>query len=594
MKLRRMRLRLRRQIRSGQQQVEDLGTQAEQNLDRHLLRRFENLKPVRRFVIGWLGLMVLLIAVVVAQNSSLSGYYQTLRPVPGGIYNEGVKGRFTNADPLFATSDADLTVSRLVFAGLLTYDKQGRLAGELAKDYSVDEHGSTYTVHLKPHLTWQDGRPLTSADVVFTYHLIQNPDVRSALQASWQGIEVSAPDSQTVVFKLPGVLAAFPYNMTNGIVPEHLLAKIPPTDLRSADFNTVDPVGAGPFSWQALKVNGDGDPAHYQVQIGLTPFAGYALGKPKLQKFDVQVFADKEQMVKAFAARQLTAMVGLSETPKELRAKANVQQRDLALRAATMVFFKTSSGILADSQVRQALVKATNGPQIINSLDYAARRVREPLLPGQVAYDPSLVQPGFDLAGAKALLENDGWKTATKDGLLSKNNQVLNINLTAADTSEYHTVARQLITQWRQVGANLHVQFLNGAEFQSALLNHNYEAVLNGISIGVDPDVFVYWDSSQADIRSAHLNFSEYKNPTADAALEAGRTRLDPLLRTIKYKPFLQAWQQDNPAVGLYQPRLLYMTNGVVSGLTDEPLPTVTDRFINVQNWEIRQAKVTD
>jgi ABC-type transport system substrate-binding protein len=136
---------------------------------------------------------------------------------------------------------------------------------------------------------------------------------------------------------------------------------------------------------------------------------------------------------------------------------------------------------------------------------------------------------------------------------------------------------------------------LSTVDFQNALTYHNYSAVLNGISIGIDPDVFVYWASSQASISAINdLNFSEYKNPTADAALEAGRTRLEPQLRTIKYQPFLQAWQQDAPALGLYQPRLLYLTNGLVDGLQPGPIVSSADRFNNVQNWEIRQAKVTD
>ncbi|HMH30960.1 MAG TPA: ABC transporter substrate-binding protein, partial [Methylomirabilota bacterium] len=150
--------------------------------------------------------MLLLMGGVVVQNLALSNYYQALRTVPGGIYNEGVEGRFTNANPLFATSNADNTVSRLVFAGLLKYGSDGKLAGDLAKDYQVDERGITYTVHLKKGLKWQDGQPLTSADVLYTYQMIQNPDVRSPLQGGWQGIKVSAPDAGTVVFELPGPL----------------------------------------------------------------------------------------------------------------------------------------------------------------------------------------------------------------------------------------------------------------------------------------------------------------------------------------------------------------------------------------------------
>ena len=145
MRTRLIRLRFRRRLRKGQRQVEGLGQQAEQEIERHLFRRFDSLRHIRRFLFGWLGLLVLLIGGVAVQNLSLSGYYQTLRTVPGGIYNEGVLGQFTNANPLYATSDADLTVSRLVFAGLFTYNNQGQLVGDLASGYDVDVHHTTYT-----------------------------------------------------------------------------------------------------------------------------------------------------------------------------------------------------------------------------------------------------------------------------------------------------------------------------------------------------------------------------------------------------------------------------------------------------------------
>ncbi|PIZ61891.1 hypothetical protein COY17_03475 [Candidatus Saccharibacteria bacterium CG_4_10_14_0_2_um_filter_52_9] len=590
----RLRFRFRRRVRKSQRQVEDLSTQAEEHIDRHLLRRFSRLAPVQRFVISWLGLLVLLIGAMVAQNLSLSSHYQTLRTIPGGIYNEGVHGRFTNASPLYATSDADTTVSRLIFAGLLSVDEWGKPVGDLASDYNVDAHGTTYTVHLKPGLKWQDGQPLTSADVLFTYRAIQNPDAKSPLQSSWQGIEVAAPDARTVTFKLPGLLAAFPYNLTNGIVPKHLLDSVPPADLRSADFNTVKPVGAGPFAWQAIEVSGDGNPRNAQEQIALTPFADYQGGKPKLQKFIVQVFANQQQMINAFKSNQLTAVEGLNELPHEVADNPSAQVHSLLLRAANMVFFKTSEGVLADSQVRQALVQSVNVPHIIHSLGYQTREVREPLLLGQVGYDSSLKQPAYNPKAARTLLESAGWVKGKQD-IRRKADKSLRFTLTAASTAESRAVAHQLQSYWHDLGVKAEIQFLDTSEFQNSLTYHGYEAILNGISIGTDPDVFVYWDSSQADIRSANrLNISEYKSTTADTALEAGRTRLDPKLRTIKYKPFLQAWQQNNPALGLYQPRLLYLTNGFVAGLTAQPINSSTDRFINVQNWEIREAKVTN
>lgn len=589
-----IRLRFRRRLRKGQRQVEDLGQQAEQQIEQHLFRRFDRLAPIKRFLAGWLGLVLLLIGGLIIQNLSLSGYYQTLGPIPGGIYNEGLEGRFTNANPLYATSDADATVSRLVFAGLFTYNEQGNLTGVLASGYDVDAHGTTYTVRLKPHLTWQDGRPLTSSDVVFTYQMIQNPDAESPLRSSWQGITVTAPNPLTVVFKLPNALAAFPYNLTNGIVPRHLLMHIPPSDLRSADFNTVHPVGAGPFSWQAIAVTGAGDPSNTAEQIALAPFAGYAGGAPKLQKFVVQVFASRNQLVHAFQGGQLTAVEGLNDPPAALLNARSVMQHSLLLRAENMVFFRTSAGVLADANVRQALVRAADVPNIIAGLGYPTRAVREPLLTGQIGYDPSLTQAAFNPKAARQLLDADGW-AAGANGLRSKAGKPLAFSLSAADTAEDRLVTGKLRTQWRAVGVQLQVQLQDPADFQSTLAYHSYDAVLYGISIGSDPDVFAYWDSSQADIRSnSRFNLSEWKNAAADTALESGRTRRDPALRVIKYKPFLQAWQQDAPALGLYQPRLLYVTNGPVAGLGDQAINTVTDRFDNVQNWEIREARVTN
>jgi peptide/nickel transport system substrate-binding protein len=285
---------------------------------------------------------------------------------------------------------------------------------------------------------------------------------------------------------------------------------------------------------------------------------------------------------------------GLDEVPPDLQGDKGVVKYNIPLRAAVMVFFKTTSGVLTDQKVRQALVRATNDPQIIQQLGYPAREVREPLLIGQLGYDASLAQPRFNLKDAQKQLDEDGWKTGN-NGVRSKNGQELEFTLVAPDTPESRMVTRNLQKQWAAAGVRLTVRLLGSDDFQSALTNHSYDAILNGISIGTDPDVFVYWDSSQADVRSSQrLNLSEYKNTTADTALEAGRTRLDPALRVIKYKPFLQAWQQDAPAVGLYQPRYLYLTNGPVAGLTQRPINSPTDRFEDVQDWMIREAKVTD
>lgn len=592
MELRRLRLRLRRRFRVAKKQSQDIGKTLEVGTEQYIFKRFDRLRQIQRFVFVWTTLVVLLVALVIVQTFSLTQYYQKPAFVPGGIYNEGLQGSFTNANPIYATTEADVTVSRLVFAGLLKYDGLGNLVEDLASSYSVDAKGTTYTVVLRPNLRWHDGQPITSRDVVFTFNAIQNPDSRSPLLVGWQGVTVTAVDAVTVTFKLPTALASFPTNLTTGIVPEHVLGKIAAPDLRSAEFNTTRPIGAGPFQWQDIAITNDGKEKGVHQKVGLTAFGGYHAGAPRLQKFVVHVFSNETQAVQAFQKGELTGLAGFSELPKGTQGN-DVHEYSLPLRAATMVFFKTNAGVLSDKTVRQSLVRAVDVQKVVSRLGYPVRQVQEPILAGQIGYDKTLAQYAYDSQKAQADLTAAGWVLG-KNGVRVKDKQTLSFTVTASDTRDARRIGPALIGYWRAVGVDARIDYASPGEFQNAVTYHNYDALLNGVAIGSDPDVFAYWDSSQADIRATHrLNFSEYSSAAADASLEAGRTRIDPTLRAIKYKAFLAAWQQDAPALALYQPRSLYITRTVVDGLSESPINTTADRLANAAQWQIRQSRVT-
>jgi ABC-type transport system substrate-binding protein len=129
------------------------------------------------------------------------------------------------------------------------------------------------------------------------------------------------------------------------------------------------------------------------------------------------------------------------------------------------------------------------------------------------------------------------------------------------------------------------VHYYSNDDIQKAVVpSHDYDILLYGISIGVDPDVFAYWDSSQASLSSqGHLNLSEYKSKAADQALESGRTRTDPELRATKYRGFLTAWANDVPALALYQPNSIYVSRGPVFNFERKAANTSADRFYNVK-----------
>lgn len=572
---------------------EHLGEQFETNF----LERFNRLAPVWRFVVSWLLLFVLLGGCTVAQLLALRGQYQTLQPVPGGIYSEGIEGQFTTASPLYAVNEVDTSVSRLLFAGLLKYDEHNHLTGDLADGWSANSSGTVYTVHLRPGLVWQDGQPLTASDVAFTYRTIQQPDVNSPLRSSWQGVTVAATGVQTVTFTLPNPLSSFPYALTNGIVPQHILAGVNVADLRSAAFNTNNPIGAGPFRWASLGTSNN-DPANAEQQISLVPFEHYWAGKPHLSAFSIHTFTNHQALIGAYRDRTILAVAGLHSVPPDFAKDDSSVVYNLPLTAATMVFFKTTQGVLNDVKVRQALVAAADRAAIVAQLGYPVVPVNEPLLVGQLGYDTAFGQQTNRPAQAGSLLDAAGWSMGPK-GIRTKNGQPLTFNLSVdKGNDEYIKVAKLLSKQWRAVGVDARVLEQVPADFQSALSpqsSHSYDAVLYGIAVGADPDVFVYWDSSQADVRSQNrLNFSEYKSNAADVSLEAGRTRLDSQLRAIKYKSFLKTWQADAPALGLYQPRFLYISHTPVYGLSEHQINSDAERYDNVYNWMIHTGWVTN
>ncbi len=585
--------RLGRLVRNRQRQATRVTKLTDRSIERHFFSRLDKFTKIRRFVISWVLLFVLLIGAVVAQNNALGGYYQTTKPVAGGIFREGIVGTFTNANPVFATTEVDLAVSKLLFAGLFKYDKGNNLTGDLAKSWRVDTTGKIYTVKLRPNLVWQDGKPLTAEDVAYTYAAIQNPDAESPLRSNWVGIKAVATDKLTVVFTLPNPLSSFVYNLTNGIVPAHLLKKLPMAGLRSAPFNTQSPVGAGPFVWNDIKISGR-NASSAQESIGLLPFKQYWAGQPQLRTFIVQAFAREQDMVDAYKSNQLNAMAGLKQLPVGMDDQTKVNSRNFIATAANMVFFRTSEGVLKDKIVRQALVGAADPSKITSQLDYPAPRVKQPILASQFAYNPKYNQQTNQLDVAAKQLDKAGW-IAGPDGIRIKKTQRLSFTLVAADSKEQRMITKTLKRQWLKLGVEMNISLRNDDSFHAALVSHEYDAILYGITIGADPDVFVYWDSSQNDIRAANrLNLSEYSSSEADLALEAGRTRTGEALRRIKYETFLKTWQTDAPALGLYQPRFLYVSHSPIYGLDQLTLNTATERYDTVSNWKIRTAKVTN
>lgn len=580
----------RRRLLRRQRDAAELGRQADQQIEKLLLRRFERLLSVKKFVFLWLILFVLLILTTVLQTGALSTYYQSFQPTAGGVFAEGVIGKFSNANPIYATGAIDRAVSRLVFSSLFKYDNHNQLVGDLAESWAQGPAQTHYAVKLKTNVSWQDGQKFNADDVVFTYQTIKNIEAQSPLYHSWKDINVAKIDDYNLAFDLPSSLSSFPHILTDGILPQHLLKDVPAPELRSAGFN-IEPVGTGPFSWKFLQVTGTPD-KDLEQRISLAAYKNYFNGIPRLDGLQLTAFVDEKQALSAFNKKQINALAGVEAVPAKIAKDKSVNIYNTPLTIAIMAFFKTSHPILKDVGVRQALVNGVDRAPLVDLMGYPVKLVDSPLLKGQLGRDGTVLQLPHDPGRANQLLENAGWKKGP-DGYRYKDGQPLQFKMRSQDSRHYTLVTQYLQAKWREIGVKVDVQYHDSHELQAAIIaSHDYDILVYGISLGVDPDVYAYWHSSQANINSLnHLNLSEYKSLVVDQALDGGRSRTDPGLRAVKYKPFLAAWANDAPALGLYQPNFLYISRGPISNYERKSLNTPSDRYFNVDQWMIRQER---
>lgn len=580
-------LRVKRSLRYKQKALERAGVDANKQFEYHVVRRWRNLRGVQRFVAGWLFLVTLLASGVYLQTQNLSAFYQSDQPEPGGTYREGIVGEFGNLNPIYASTNIDKAASKLIFSNLFKYNSSGEIVGDAAASWKVNKDGTIYTVKLRDNIKWHDGVRLTAEDVVFTYQTIQNPDVRSPLGPSWKDIRIEAQSELTVTFTLPNSFAPFLHSLTRGgILPKHVLSTTNPEQMRSSEFNSIAPIGSGPFKYSEVAEVGS------NKELRLRQFEEYYLGVPNITQINLIAYADQEAMVKDFNDGELAAIGGLKGVDMSvINNDINHTWNDVPLENGVYAFLRNGDDKLSDAKMRTALVRATNQVEILKSLNGRFISVDSALLKGQIGYNQDIIQHKYDPAKAKKALDDLGWKKGD-DGWRYKDNQKLTLVLTTQDSDYYPKVADQLKAQWAQVGINLEVQLVDEAAIQSNhIIPHNYQVFLTGIEIGHDPDVYPFWHSSQASIGG--FNLAEYKSDQADIALEAGRTRSDEELRDLKYKPFIEAWAQDAPAIGIYQPTYVYIQQARAKGFEPNAIASPEERYNNIHKWFINSKVKT-
>lgn len=170
------------------------------------------------------------------------------------------------------------------------------------------------------------------------------------------------------------------------------------------------------------------------------------------------------------------------------------------------------------------------------------------------------------------------------------NSAPLQFTLTTINQPQLVQVANILKADWQKVGVTVTINAVNLSDLKDIIKNRNYDALLYGQALGMMPDLYPFWHSSQ--VTDPGLNLSEYQNKNADQLLQDARQANDPATKTQKLEQLQNTILTSAPALFLYNPDYLYWVTGKVQGINTTKIVDPAKRFENISNWYVQTQRV--
>ncbi len=188
-------------------------------------------------------------AVLPGLRSQTAARRASLQEGKGGVISVAQTGGDPGVGHPILIGGTDNYLFWWAFSRLVTYDDTGAPIPDLADSWTYNAGGTELTLKLNPNAKWHDGEAVTSADVLFTFDKVKDPntktDVASNLQVGGEFVTWAAPDPQTVVLTTKVPFAPFLFALSQvGIIPKHALEGS--ADINNDPFNRK-PIGSGPF-----------------------------------------------------------------------------------------------------------------------------------------------------------------------------------------------------------------------------------------------------------------------------------------------------------------------------------------------------------
>jgi len=532
----------------------------------------------------------------VASFSFLAGYdYWALRtpsPNAGGSYSEGVVGEPRYINPVLASAnEVDKDLTTLIFSGLVKHDNAGKIVPDLAENFQILDNGKTYEFTLRENLFWPDQTPFTSDDVIFTLNLIKDPKFQSPLRNSWQGVKLEKIDDRKLRIKLPVEYEPFLESAAIGILPKHLWENIQPQNFLLTQLN-IKTIGLGQYQISKITKNAAGS----IKSMELKPNQNY-YEKANIKTLTFRFYNTQDNLINAYKRHEIDGFSLNSPKEKEEVKGLSLNLYTLKLPRYYGIFFnQTKSDTLAEADVRKALSYATDRKRIVEEIFKNDAIVQNGPFPfGILDIKAPAKTYDFDLKKAEDVLEKAGWKKTEENGIRSKKiknkKTQLELVLATTDWPELTQVASLIKNDWEKIGVKVDLDVVPVNAIQSQVIRpREYQALLFGEVLGLNPDPFSFWHSTQK--KDPGLNLALYSNKRVDGLLESARQTLPTKSKIEKYEEFQNIIMNEAPAIFLYSPNYIYAVSDKVKGLETQAINTPSQRFENINHWYIATKRI--
>jgi len=414
----------------------------------------------------------------------------------------------------FTAFDAD---NRVTTDPVLPAQDHRALAREMLP---ATEHNPVIVFHLRPGIRFHDGHELDAEDVKFTYQAIVNPRNLSPRIPDYEPVKsVSVLDPLTLKITYKRLYSPALGTWGMGILPQHRLndaalsaearatGKDPATfTLRQSRFNR-EPIGSGPFVFKEWKSD---------RYIRLERFEQYWEGPPNYHTYIMRIIPDPLTQEMEFYAGTVDNYAVVPHQVERLRTDDRFQQFSGTLFGYSYIAYNMRREPFDDPRVRRALGMAIDTDKIIRYVMYGqAESITGPFVKQTDFYNRNIRPLPYDPEGALKLLAEAGWHR-NADGRLAKNGRRMQFTLITNNGNNLRKAILAIAQDaWKRIGIDVSTDLIEWSVFIQKRVNQlDFDTLVLGWSMGIDPDLYQIWHSSQTG--PFQLNFVGFADREAD------------------------------------------------------------------------------